>query len=560
MRKPVKPLFTKENIIAKYIAKQNKAAAEKKAAQPKTFLNFDVKVTDNKKRKKKEPEVYVNIPDSFFNSMKKPDMTRFFGPPAPKTIAPEPALPIPPSSYFTHNPNFTFGSVESRIFKPKVVSTPIEMPKPMFSDPCDIQSFWKPNRLSLFEQMPSKADTKKKKFLAMVESTATKIDKTCFGNEEDPLISMKARISELFEAALLEPRRMNETLWSMAESVVESVVITPPPRPSQKMDFLKARPPPVPVFPPTPLASPVIESKKIRLSSPPVNVDQTEDIFNWTEDHSPMLQLDLDDLFSSPSSNCPLDFFNFDTPKNVELFDADGSLWLPLDTPNHNKDIKATPVQGNIDDLLAFTHDPDFKMDWQGHEKRNNEEFDCTTALFESPPGPKRQLKQETRHKSQSDWPTQHNTYRKVQHDGRHESQHDGHHQHDGHRQTQHEGRRGSQYDGHRQHDGQRQTQQPGRSPQCQPYPQCQPEQSSYRPTEATTYRPQPKQQSQRTQTDDPITDFSHRFPNTTLSTYKWTPRIGSTSFESDTTIRPHFLVEPRPIWRKSHNFLKDFM
>lgn len=364
--------ITEEHLQLKFLAKYNEkkalelqqkeqeqAAAQKKALKKNPF-NFDFKQNalmkdNNNGKRKKEDEAYLNLPPSYFHSTNVPDLAIFKVPTVPEVpeIPPKkPRLQIPDNSS-----NFTLESLFSGNFKPPRTSTPIEpqqpveRPQPIISDPCEILGMMKKR----VEAKKTQNDPKMKAFVALIDTTAKKIDSTCFADIEDQAQEILKRLNVTHEIASQSPRQ------SLLGSAISTII------PSR----------PVPIF--------YDHEEKKHENAPRIDTIGLESFFNKSgfsiDNTSPAMN--FDEMFASPSFS--MNDFDISTATNDFLFDASTSY------QNYcNDSMLMTPQRDRIDDAMDFNwlEDVFTSLDLEYIDKPVKSQTNRRTSIdiFRSPP------------------------------------------------------------------------------------------------------------------------------------------------------------------------------
>lgn len=369
--------ITEEVLQLKFLAKYN----EKKALEvqqkdhqqhdqisvqnnpfKKNPLNFDFKhnalMKDNGKRKK-EDETYLNLPPSYFQSTNVPDLAIFKVPEIP---AKRPRTELPPDNAS----NFTLESLFSGNFKPPRTSTPKEQPvataserpQPIISDPCEILGIMKESKKRNEEAQAKKDDSKMKAFIALIDTTAKKIDSVCFADIEDPTLEILRQLNKTHEVASQSPR------------------------PSLLCSGKSSRP--MPVF----YDDNMEENHK---NEPRIDTMQLESIFNKSG-FSENPQIDnLHEIFATPSFNFQNDF-DMSTANNDYFFDTTprtSTYKKDLTTINfgNNSILMTSPPREGINDAMDFNWLEDvfttMDLKWCDENIKNDKMND---AIFRSPP------------------------------------------------------------------------------------------------------------------------------------------------------------------------------
>lgn len=392
-----KPLITREHLTARFLAKYNNRKEQPQTTLPpsnsKAVENtekqaqkgFTAKLLPDvgKPKRKKELPCFINLPDSFFHSFNGPDISIFKVPSVPplkKAKSPE----LPPSV----RSNLSCASVTSTDFKPVETSTP----KPMISDPCEIWSLdVSKNNFSLASLMSvpqeNSLDTKAKRFLEVVESAAIKLGSKKFEKMSDPLIAIRARIMEVFDAASRSPRVMFETLMEDDEMNCTS--------PNQE----PSEPPPKYVLPkPKFYDEPEKEPGKCHDKSPPKHaLSKTDMLFDWT-----IRKNAAEDNEGTPAARAHI-AIDVDMKRSPDFLESPrvriASFSPLLESPNNETFLFRTPEktlrfdENSDDELFGFSPSKDGSMscDFPDLDCLDSQNFDNTFAIFTSPPRSHRQ-------------------------------------------------------------------------------------------------------------------------------------------------------------------------
>lgn len=401
-----KPMFTKQYLTAKFLAKYNKQKQDglqqsENLSKPRVtgnqagnkIMKSFVAPEDEKPRKKKEPACFINLPDSFFKSYSGPDVSIFKVPDVPikRVKIFENQIPQPPTLAPTMGSNISINTVNSACFKPPKASTPLDKPKPLISDPDEFTDLR--NSTIFFLCTPTQnADNDVKKFMEVVDKAARKLDSKGFGKMPDPLIAIRKRIRELHEYASDYPREMSETLMS-EHTVVTKNTSTETSRPVYSL--------PIPQFYDEPGDKPeAIEEILSPQQAPQSSLSETSDLFNWMEKDEIFVNPEVTPGFNTPSfpmsSIVDVDVrtteLAFTTPSPNEFFKfkplmTDMTSFL-LKTPKSTLQTGAKHSDSPKDSIFGFSLTDDYTMDFDfpNLDCLNTQNFDDTFAVFSSPP------------------------------------------------------------------------------------------------------------------------------------------------------------------------------
>lgn len=399
--KMARPLITRQEIQAKFIAKCNAERKERELKEAKTSqgnqdsqdsqsnpLNF--KLNGDLKGRKRAPD-YINLPPSFFSSFNGSDLSIFKQPEVPALKKKKDPVPAPPS---VPSNNSTMATVNSAAFIPKEkdASTPIdqhhkpklyEKKKPFITDPDDIlTNLRKP--MEIAPKPTSEEDfagVKSKSYLELVDEIAKNIDANCFSDQPDPFDAIQSRVLQIYEAFCQSPRLLNETLMSNAS--VES----PPSSPVKHYSL------PVPQF------NENDHSEQREKDDP--RVPKTCDIFKYSPcdifNYSPCDDVEMSDVqpdcndfspkFDLESSIPSPDPFFFDSPALTLVPEETVSQ---ADSPDFlfSQELGSPPNMSFDDTMQSAAHDDTFEMFTSSPVKDLSweEPLDNTFAVFRSPP------------------------------------------------------------------------------------------------------------------------------------------------------------------------------
>lgn len=392
--KMARPLITRQEIQAKFIAKCNAERKERELKEAKTSqgnhqdsqdsqsnpLNF--KLNGDLKGRKRAPD-YINLPPTFFSSFNGPDLSIFKQPEVPALKKKKDPEPTPPSVATSNNS--TMATVNSAVFIPKEkdASTPIdqdhkkpnEKKKPFITDPDDIlANFRKPMEFAL--KPTSEEDftgVKSKSYLELVDETAKNIDAKCFSDQPDPFDAIQSRVLQIYEAFCESPRLLNETLMSNVSAE------SSPPSPVKHYSL------PVPQFHEN-------DHSEQREKDDP-RVPKTCDIFNYSpcdDVEMPDVQPDCNDFspkFDLESSILSPDNFFFDSPALTLVPEETVSRAASPDFL-FSQEIGSPPNMSFDDTMQSAAHDDTFEMFTSSpiEDMSWEEPLDNTFAVFRSPP------------------------------------------------------------------------------------------------------------------------------------------------------------------------------
>lgn len=522
-----KPLITRQRIQAEFLAKCNartlaaqqakqdassgsskdgsRQSTEKKA---KPALDFVVK--GNMGRKKQED--FINLPDSFFGKNFKPEeipgFPNFKVPKAPaqrKEAPPVHDISIPEQAPMANQSYASIATVTSAQFKPRLgsTSTPLDVPRAIISDPSDLGNYFSNPKPILTAPVRTFRDKAKSVFEAFGR-VAEKIDTICLSKYSDPLTDIRGRLREIYSESCRQPRLINETLMTVSSAAEAQKVKLPPP-PSTYVR-------PVPIF---------YESQEKKseddAKTPERSLGETAKLFNST-----CKPVNMQKHVETPPLNDDKEIWDFtfdETPHQsraalMQQFpDSEWSSvvgessFLPESPMSETEMLFGPePKEMEVDDDFFSTTDQSFDFFSGSGNRRTTaspSELDNTFALFTSPPKPGQ------RHSQRS-------------------------------QRERDEGRRSrhSQFE----------------------MKESPPKQFSFLPPSPPRRR-EPSQRSQRedsrrSQLHDAnikLDDYQRR--DSSMSTYRWTPHIGNTSIQTQSSRSQHYPFERRNIFKNSFNF-----